>query len=77
MLLSPIPQGHAQTSPPDTPTTKMVLKGCRKGCPMQYDHIVIMLDGQSITEESEDISMALGLVLCVYFFCLGSNILKD
>ncbi|XP_077103082.1 sterile alpha motif domain-containing protein 3-like [Siphateles boraxobius] len=60
-------EGHAQTCPPDTPTPKMVLKGCREGHPMQYDHIVIMLDGQSITEESEDISMALGLVLCVYF----------
>ncbi|XDV25431.1 hypothetical protein PO909_029351 [Leuciscus waleckii] len=60
-------EGHAQTCPPDTPTPKMVLKGCREGHPMQYDHIAIMLDGQSITEESEDISMALGLVLCVYF----------
>lgn len=34
---------------------------------MLYDHIVLTLDGQLITEESEDISMALGLLLCLYF----------
>ncbi|XP_016384650.1 uncharacterized protein LOC107721234 isoform X2 [Sinocyclocheilus rhinocerous] len=39
-------EGHAQTSPPDIPTPKMVLKGCREGHPMQYDHIVLTLDGQ-------------------------------
>ncbi|XP_026065903.1 uncharacterized protein LOC113048340 [Carassius auratus] len=44
-------EGHAQTCPPDTPTPKMVLKGCREGHPMQYDHI----------------SMTLGLILCIYF----------
>lgn len=69
MLLSPLLQGHAQTSPPDIPTPKIVPKGCREGHPMQYNHIVFTLDGQLITEESEDISMALGLLLCVYFAC--------
>lgn len=34
---------------------------------MQYDNIVLTLDGNFITGESEDISMALGLLLCVYF----------
>jgi len=42
-------------------------KGCREGHPMQYDHIVLTMDGQVITEESEDILMGLGLVLCVLF----------
>ncbi|XP_053370935.1 sterile alpha motif domain-containing protein 3-like isoform X1 [Clarias gariepinus] len=60
-------EGHAQTSPSDIQTPKMLLKGCREGHPMQYDHIVLMLDGQLITNESEDISMALGLLLCIYF----------
>lgn len=27
-------EGHAQTCPPDTPTHKMVLKGCREGHPI-------------------------------------------
>lgn len=68
MLLFPLLQGHAQTSPSDIPTPKMVLKGCREGHPLQYDHILLTLDGQVITEESEDISMALGptLVCCVW-----------
>lgn len=60
-------EGHAQTSPSDIQTPKMLLKGCREGHPMQYDHIVLTLDGQLITDESEDISMALGLLLCIYF----------
>ncbi|KAK7156993.1 hypothetical protein R3I94_006905 [Phoxinus phoxinus] len=30
-------EGHAQTCPPDTPTPKMVLKGCRQGHPMHYE----------------------------------------
>ncbi len=41
----------------------MKLKGCREGQLVQYDHIVLTLDGQLITEESEDISTALGLLL--------------
>ena len=34
---------------------------------MQYDHISLSMDGQVITEESDDISMALELLLRVYF----------
>ncbi|XP_073709417.1 sterile alpha motif domain-containing protein 3-like [Misgurnus anguillicaudatus] len=60
-------EGHAQTRPSETATPKILLKGCREGHPMQYDHISLVLDGQLVTEESEDISMALGLLLCIYF----------
>ncbi|XP_016114197.1 carboxypeptidase M-like isoform X4 [Sinocyclocheilus grahami] len=48
-------KGHAQTSTSDTPPTpKMMLQGCSEGHPMQYEHIVLMSDGQLITRESED-----------------------
>ncbi|KAF4108763.1 hypothetical protein G5714_009836 [Onychostoma macrolepis] len=40
-------------------TPKMKLKGCREGHLMQYDHIVLTLDEQLITEDSEDISTVL------------------
>ncbi|ROI15095.1 hypothetical protein DPX16_16941, partial [Anabarilius grahami] len=66
--------GHAQTSPPVIPTPKIVPKACGEDHPRQYDHIVFTLDGQLITEESEDILMAQGLLLCVYFaFGIESN----
>ncbi len=65
MLLSPHPRGHEQSSTPGISTLKMVLKGCREGHPMHYDHIVLTLDGQLITEDSEDITMALGLLSCL------------
>ena len=33
---------------------------------MQYDHIMLSMDGQVITDEREDISMALGLLMGLY-----------
>lgn len=66
MLLSPLLQGHTQTSTPGITTQKMGLKVCREGYPMQYVHIVLTLDGQLITEGSKDISMPLGLLLCIF-----------
>ncbi len=56
----PSPPGPFSDQP--IPTPKMKLKGCREGQLMQYDHIVLTLDGQLITEESKDISTALGLL---------------
>lgn len=50
MLLSPLLQGHAQTSPPVIPTPKIVPKACGEDHLMQYDHILFTLDGQLITE---------------------------
>lgn len=54
----PSPQGQAQAGT-DISTPKMMLKGRREGHSMKYDHIVLSMDGQLITEESVDISMAL------------------
>lgn len=58
----PSPKGPFSDQP--IPTPKMKLKGCKEDHLVQYDHIVLMLDGQLITE---DISTTLGLLLCVYF----------
>ncbi len=54
----PSPPGPFSDQP--IPTPKMKLKGYREGQLVQYDHIVLTLDGQLITEESKDISTALG-----------------
>ncbi len=48
----PSPPGPFSEQP--IPTPKMKLKDCREGQLMQYDHIVLTLDGQLITEETED-----------------------
>ncbi len=63
MVNAIIPSPPGPFSDQAIPTPKMKLKGCRKGHLVQYDHIVLTLDGQLITEESEGISTALGLLL--------------
>lgn len=74
-LLSLFLRGHGQSSPPDVLTPTIVLKGCREGNPLKYQNIVVALDGQIVTEENEDISVALGLLLSVYYI-FGSQFSK-
>ena len=66
LIIFPLPQGQAQTCTSGMSTPEMVLKGCMEGHPMQYDHIMLSMDGQVITDEREDISMALGLLMGLY-----------
>ncbi len=62
MLSSPLPRANLRPGQP-IPTPKMKFNHCREGQLVQYDHIVLTLDGQLITEESEGISTALGRLL--------------
>ncbi len=54
MVNAIIPSPPAPFSNQPIPTPKMTHKGCREGQLMPCDHIVLTLDGQLITEESED-----------------------